>query len=245
MSEKRTALVTGAAVRIGRAIAGTLAKNGFNIVIHCRRSLAEARTLKTATERLGVKAWVVRGSLDDEKAVAQIWYEAAKAAGRIEVLVNCAAVLNKDTVGTMSGAAITGEFWPNLFAPMLLTKYFAAQNLARGDIINLLDRRIATHDSECVPYLLSKKALAEFTKTAALALAPRIRVNGIAPGPVLAPPGKSAGSLRDRAGKIPLVETVPPGQIADAVIALLNMPATTGQIVFVDGGQHLLGTNDQ
>ena len=222
-----------------------LGKTGFNVVIHCRRSLAEARALKAGLEKLGVKARVVRGSLDDEKAVAQMWYEAAKAAGRIEVLVNCAAVFNKDTVGTMSGAAITGEFWPNLFAPMLLTKYFAAQSLERGDIVNLLDRRIASHDPECVPYLLSKKALAEFTKTSALALAPRIRVNGVAPGPVLAPPGKPAGSLRDRAGKIPLLETVAPGEIADAVIALLNMPATTGQIVFVDGGQHLLGSHDQ
>jgi NAD(P)-dependent dehydrogenase (short-subunit alcohol dehydrogenase family) len=244
MNPTRTALVTGAAIRIGRAIAEALANSGCNVVIHCRRSLAEARALRAELEKTGAKAWVVRGNLDSENSVAQLWYAATKAAGPIDVLVNSAAVFNKDTVGTMSGAAILGEFWPNLFAPMLLTKYFAAQSMTRGDIINLLDRRIASHDPECVPYLLTKKALADFTKTAALALAPRIRVNAIAPGPVLPPPGKPVSHLRDKAGRIPMQRAVAPASVAKAVISLLNMPATTGQILYVDGGQHLLGNDE-
>lgn len=241
MTETRTALVTGAALRIGRTIAETLSRNGFNVVLHCRNSLAEARALRASIEKSGVKAWVVRGSFESESAVAQTWYAATKAAGKIDLLVNSAAVFNKDTVGTLSGDALLAEFWPNLFAPVLLTKYFAAQQLERGHIINLLDRRITSHDTECVPYLLTKKALAEFTQTSALALAPRIRVNAIAPGPVLPPPGKPLSHLRDKAGKIPLAKTVAPQHIADAVLALLNLPSTTGQILYVDGGQHLLG----
>lgn len=244
MPPARTALVTGAAVRIGRAIALGLAQNGFQVVIHCRRSLAEARALREELESAGVRSWVVRGNLDSESSVSRLWSAALKAAGRIDLLVNCAAVFHQDTVGTMSGAAILDEFWPNLFAPMLLTKYFAAQALERGDIVNILDRRITAHDAECVPYLLTKKALAEFTQTSALALAPRIRVNGLAPGPVLPPPGKPARHLRDRAGRIPLQRTVAPEHIAKAVVALVNLPSTTGQILFVDGGQHLLGSLD-
>lgn len=241
MPKTRTALITGAAVRIGRAIAEALARDGFNIVIHCRSSIAEARTLKTAIEKLGVEAWVVRGNLDGERVVAQLWYGAAKSAGQIDVLVNSAAVFNQDAIGTISGDGLLAEFWPNLFAPMLLTKYFASQSIDGGSVINILDRRIAAHDTAAVPYHLTKCALAEFTRTAAIALAPKIRVNGVAPGPVLPPPGKPASHLRERAGRIPLAKTVAPQDVASAVLALLKMPSCTGQILFVDGGQHLLG----
>lgn len=238
---RRTVLITGAAVRIGAAVARALAGAGMNIVIHCRASVAAAGSLQRELETRGVRAWVVRGALDSEAAIDGVWSAAVQAAGRIDVLVNSAAVFNRDTVTSLTGAALLDEFWPNLFAPVLLTRRFALQRHARGDVINLLDRRIAVRDPDCVPYLLTKQALAEFTRTAALALAPRIRVNGIAPGPVLPPPGQPMSHLRDRAGRIPLLRRVTPREIGGAVLALLDAPSITGQILFVDGGQHLLG----
>ena len=134
---------------------------------------------------------------------------------------------------------LLAEFWPNLFAPMLLTRAFARQS-KRGKIINLLDRRIAGHETDCVPYLLTKKALAELTQLAAREFAPRFTVNGVAPGAVLPPPGKGTEYLRDLAGPVPLQKQITPADVAAAVLALLQADAVTGQIYFVDGGQHLL-----
>ena len=108
-------------------------------------------------------------------------------------------------------------------------------------MVNLLDRRITSLDTSCVPYVLSKKSLAELTKIAALDLAPRIRVNAVAPGAVLPPPGKGRAYLRDMAGPIPMGRLVKPEEIAEAVVCLLKADSVTGQILFVDGGQRLLG----
>jgi NAD(P)-dependent dehydrogenase (short-subunit alcohol dehydrogenase family) len=123
---------------------------------------------------------------------------------------------------------------------MRLARAFASR-VRKGKIVNLLDRRIASLDAASVPYALTKKALAELTRLAALELAPGITVNGIAPGPVLPPPGKGEKYLRDHAGPVPLKRRITSEDIADAVMFLLKSDSITGQIVFVDGGQHLLG----
>jgi NAD(P)-dependent dehydrogenase (short-subunit alcohol dehydrogenase family) len=128
----------------------------------------------------------------------------------------------------------------NLVAPFFLMKHFARQT-RKGAIVNLLDRRITSLDYTCTPYTLSKKSLHELTRMAALELAPGIRVNGVAPGAVLPPPGKGASYLKDKAGPIPLAQLSTPAQIASAVLYLLQGDSLTGQVIFVDGGQHLLG----
>ena len=160
--------------------------------------------------------------------------------GHLDILVSNAAVFHKDSLRNVSGKKLLDEFWPNLFAPILLIRAFASR-VEKGKIVNLLDRRIAGLDVSSVPYLLTKKALAELTRLAALELAPGITVNGIAPGPVLPPPGKGKSYLRDHAGSVPLNKRITPEDIADAVIFLLKNDAITGQILFVDGGQNLLG----
>jgi len=137
-------------------------------------------------------------------------------------------------------ARLLAEFRTNMFVPLFLVQCLAART-ARGKVINLLDRRIESDDPTCLPYLLSKKALAAFTRSAALELAPGITVNAVAPGAVLPPPGKGAQYLHDRSGRVPLKRRVKPSDVAEAVVALLRLDAVTGQIVFVDGGQHLLG----
>ena len=236
----RVALITGGAVRLGQALVERLADEGCKVVIHYRSSDAPARRLQQRLKARGVAAVAVRARLDSQKACEGLIKAALKAHGQLDILINSAAVFTKEPMGGMTGDSLQAAFWPNLFAPMLLTQAFAAA-CAEGQVINLLDRRIASHDTACIPYLMTKKALAAFTEVSALALAPRIRVNAVAPGPVLPPPGQGARYLRDHAGRLPLGRAPTTADIADAVVALLGSRSTTGQIVFVDGGQHLLG----
>ena len=237
----KVALVTGGAVRLGRALVERLAAEGCSVVIHCFRSSGPARELAAELRARGASVLVVQGSLNTQSGCERVIHSARKAFGSLDILVNSAAVFNKQKLGVISGRSLLAEFWPNLFAPVLLTQSFA-KVAATGHVINILDRRVAGHDPSCIPYLLSKKALAAFTEVAALALAPRIRVNAVAPGPVLPPPGRSSAYLREHAGKVPLGERPTPEAVAEAMVFLLQSRSTTGQIVFVDGGQHLLGT---
>lgn len=229
----KVVLVTGGAVRIGRAICEAFAAEGARVVIQYRTSRKEAVAL--AKELGGV---AIQSGLESEAACDRLIAGVVKVAGRLDILVNNAAVFGKDGVRSMTAAKIGQEFWPNLFVPMLLTRAFA-KKVKKGAIINLLDRRITSLDTECVPYVLAKKSLAEFTKIAALDLAPRIRVNAVAPGAVLPPPGKGMKYLYDKAGPVPLRRRILSAEVADAVVWLAKAGSVTGQIVFVDGGQHL------
>jgi len=231
----KVALVTGGAVRIGAAICRALAAEGARVVVHCRRSKSEAVAL--AKEIGGL---VVQSDLNSETACERLMKQAVRGAGRLDILVNNAAVFHKDSLRTVSGQKLLDEFWPNLFAPILLMRTFAAQ-ARRGKIVNLLDRRIASLDASSVAYVLAKKALAEATRMAALDLAPGITVNGVAPGAILPPRGKGMKYLHDKAGPAPLKRQVMPEEIAEAVVFLLRSDSVTGQIVFVDGGQNLMG----
>jgi NAD(P)-dependent dehydrogenase (short-subunit alcohol dehydrogenase family) len=227
----KVALVTGGAARIGAAICRALAAEGACVVIQYRRSKKKALAL---AKELGGRA--VQSNLDSESACERL----IARAGKLDILVNNAAVFHKDSLKTITAWKLTDEFWLNLFAPILLTRAFAAR-VKKGAVVNLLDRRIASLDTSCVPYVLSKKSLAEFTKIAALELAPGIRVNAVAPGAVLPPPGKGKAYLKDHAGPIPMGRLVKAEEVADAVVFLLKSDSVTGQIVFVDGGQNLLG----
>ena len=236
----KTALVTGGAVRIGAAICEALADKGCHVVIHCGRSVVEAGQLARRLKARGVNAWVVRRILRTEADCRAVLDEARTRAGSLDILVNNAAVFHKDSLKSATEAKLKAEFGVNLFVPIWLTRRFA-EGTDTGSVINLLDRRVAASDPECLPYSLSKKALAAFTAEAALALAPGITVNGVAPGAVLPPPGKGSRYLHDHAGRVPLVACTTPQQVARAVVGLLELEGVTGQILFVDGGQHLLG----
>jgi len=236
----KTALVTGGAVRIGAAICGALAKEGCHVVVHCRESVREAERLARKLASEGVKSWVCQGALETEVDCRTLLHKAREQAGRLDILINNAAVFHKDSLAAVTESALCREFSVNLFAPILLTRHFAEFSRS-GSVINLLDRRIEANDSECLVYSLTKKALAAFTREAALALAPGIVVNGVAPGAVLPPPGKGMKYLHDRAGRIPMERQITPRDVAAAVISLLKLDGVTGQTLFVDGGQHLLG----
>lgn len=237
--EGQTALVTGGAVRIGREICLALAGQGARVLVHYRRSAGEARELVRRIRSSGGEARALAADFDRDGACDELMKKAFRLSGPVDILVNNAAVFHRDTFRTMTGPRLEAEFRTNLFVPLLLIGAFARQDRP-GQVVNVLDRRVTSLDTERVPYVLSKKALAEATRLAALALAPAIRVNAVAPGPALPPPGEAASSLREKAGPIPLERTSGPAEIAGAVCFLLTQPGVTGQTLFVDGGQHLI-----
>jgi NAD(P)-dependent dehydrogenase (short-subunit alcohol dehydrogenase family) len=234
----KTAFVTGGAIRIGRAICEKMAERGADVVIHYNRSATEAEQLKKELEQRGVRAATVQGLLESEEACAQLMKQAREALGDIDILINNASVFNKHTLEQADMAAWMGEMWVNFFAPVQLMRAFAAQTPS-GKVVNLLDRRVTTLDPACVPYWISKKALADLTRVAALHYAPRISVNGVAPGAVLPPPGEGANYIKEYAGHVPMEVQVTPEDIAAAVLFVLEQDTITGQIIYVDGGQHL------
>lgn len=227
-------------MRLGASVVRALARAGARVAVHHRRSAAEAETLCREIGAAGGIAVPVAADLADGGADAEKLIAAASAAvGPLDILVNNAAVFHKDTLDTLSRSSLEAEFRVNLFAPLMLMKAFAAQGRP-GAIVNLLDRRITGLDPSAVPYELSKKALAEATRLAAVHWAPRLRVNGVAPGPALPPPGEGENYLREKAGPIPLGRPCQPDQIAEAVLYLLAADSVTGQVLYVDGGQHLV-----
>lgn len=235
-------LVTGGAVRIGRHICETLAGAGAGVVIHCHQSAREARNLADKIKDKGGRAWIVQENLDSEASCESIISQAFGEAGHLDGLVNNAAVFHRRSLAETDLSRLMQVFRPNLFAPLLLIRAFARKAEA-GRIVNLLDRRITQLETGNLPYQLSKRALAELTRLAAVELAPKFSVNGVAPGPVLLP-ADEIGKPRDKAGPIPLNRRPTPDEVAEAVLYLLRADAVTGQILFVDGGQHLLGNGE-
>lgn len=226
--EGKRALVTGGALRIGKAITEALQRVGAEVVVHYRNSKTEAESLSPFT---------VQADLNRLEDCARL----VERAGPLDILINNASIFTKDSVADSTPERVRREFNVNLFAPMELTRAFAAQMTGKGAVVNLLDRRIRCNDTTCVSYSITKKALANLTHLAALEYAPDITVNAVAPGPILPPPGSSAESACERAGNIPLAALPSPENIAEATLFLLQAEAITGQIICVDGGQHLLG----
>jgi len=237
----KTALVTGGANRIGREIALALAGAGAAVVVHYRSSQQAADELVRHITSHGGKAAAVQSELDSEDACRTLIEKASAPFGTLKILTNNASSFTRETIADVSENSLLSEFWPNLFAPVLLSRFFAAAKPLDGVIINMLDRRIDANDARFFAYSLTKKSLADFTRLAAVGLAPGIKVHGIAPGPILPPPGQDAAYLKEKGGRQLLEETLDASAIAGAVLALLALRGATGQILYIDGGQHLLG----
>lgn len=234
----KTALVTGGATRLGRAICAALAAHGCSVAIHCRRSERQARALAALIRRKGGRAIVVPGDLCPPGACERIVAESVRMAGRLDILVNNAAIFRRQSLLDAAEADFREALEINCLAPLRLIRAFARQ--ARGGaIVNLLDCRTALGMAGAAPYILSKNALAGLTRIAALELAPSITVNGVAPGAVLPPVDRE--TPREKAGTIPLGRKPSVADLVRAVVFLLESDSITGQIVYVDGGRHLLG----
>lgn len=232
----KVVLITGAAVRVGRGLAEALAAEGCSLALHCNRSADKAEMLAERLRRRGAEVCVIKKDLAQPQASEDVIRRSHRAFGRLDALINNAASFRKEKLTETSEESIREMLQINLMAPVLMTRAYA-NICGKGKIINILDRRVAGVESGLGAYLLSKKALASFTRIAALELAPDITVNGVAPGAIL----RSADTrIRDKAGKIPLRKRPTRADLAEAVIFLLQADAVTGEIIFVDGGQHLL-----
>ena len=233
-----TALVTGAARRLGRHIALTLAANGVNVVVHYRNSAAEAAGLCRELEGRGVRAWAVRADFADAAETGTLIERAATVAGRLDILVNSASEFLPGTAAEMDFDALVRSSRINAWTPFLLGRDFA-RRAGKGRIVNFLDTRIVGDDPNHAAYILGKRLLADLTRISALAFAPGVTVNAVAPGLILPPEGKDEAYLDRLAQGVPLKRHGSPEDVAAAVLFLLLADFVTGQIIFLDGGRHV------
>ncbi len=233
------ALVTGGAKRIGRAICLELAAAGFDVAIHHRDSDAEAAEVARAVEARGRRAVALSADLAEVVATQGLIGRAAEALEPLSVLVNNASVFADDRLDTLTGASWAAHLDVNLRAPVLLAQAFAAQAPDGAAIVNILDQRVLKPDPRFFSYGLSKSALWAATRTMAQALAPRIRVNGVGPGPTLPSVHQTAADFAAEARATPLQRAGSPEAVAAAVLWLVDAGLVTGQMIAVDGGQHL------
>ena len=236
MPSRGAALVTGAARRIGRALALAAADAGYDVAVHHRDSEQEAEETAAAVRDRGVHACVLGGDL--AKDPQSLIYEARETLGPITLLVNNASVFLDDRLESVARETWDAHIETNLHAPIALTQAFAAQG-GEGLVVNITDQRVWRPNPQFFSYSLSKAGLWWATQTMAQALAPRIRVNAIGPGPTLPSIHQSAEAFEAEAKNVPLQRRATPGEIAGALRFLIESPSITGQMIAVDGGQHL------
>ena len=236
----RVALVTGGGRRIGRAIALALADAGFAVAIHVRRSTPDAEATLADIRSRGVAGVIVEGELTRESDVDGL-LPAAAALGPVGVLVNNASTFERDEVADVTRASWDAHMEANLRAPFVLTQAFAAAlpDTAHGVVVNLLDERVWSPTPHFLSYTLSKMGLWALTQTLALALAPRIRVAAIGPGPTVPSARQTAGQFARQTASVPLRHGATAEEVARGVLAILALPSYTGQMLALDGGQHL------
>jgi len=231
------ALITGAAARIGKAYALKLADMGYNIFLHYNSSEEKARETQQLVNQRGQKCYLKQADFRDDEAVKSL-IPACNKQGSLEILINNASYFVESSMETTGDELYDMMHQINFKVPYILTKQFAKQ-CGKGHIINLLDTKIAKNYTRQFDYLLTKKALQSFTTIAATQLGPNIRVNGIAPGLILAPEGKTDQYLEEKAQGIPLQRTGSLEQLEKALEFLVQNEFLTGQIIYVDGGEHL------
>ncbi|HUD51297.1 SDR family oxidoreductase [Parvibaculum sp.] len=239
----KAALVTGAARRIGRAIALALAEDGWSVALCIRHDRADedAAQVLAEIEAKGARAVVLKADLADHDATARLVPDAAKALGPLTLLVNNASVFEPDEAATMTSASWTEHIDVNLRAPAFLAQAFAAQLPAGadGNIVNIIDQRVWRPNPRFLSYTLSKMALWDLTRLLAQGLAPHIRVNGIGPGPTLANARQAREDFDRQAAATILRRGTTPEEICAGIRFILAAPAMTGQMIALDGGQHL------
>jgi NAD(P)-dependent dehydrogenase (short-subunit alcohol dehydrogenase family) len=237
----KVAQVTGGAKRIGRAISLRLGRAGYAVAIHGRGPSEEAEALRVELTANGGLAAIVTGDLADPAAVDRLIPQAREALGPVKLLVNNASVFLPDDVRRLDLATWERHFAVNLRAPTFLAAAFAAQvpPEAEGAVVNILDQRVWRPTPQFFSYTLTKAALHTATKTMAQALAPRIRVNAVGPGPTLMSTRQTPEDFARQVAALPLGTGPTPDDIAEAVLMLANARTVTGQMIAPDSGQHL------
>lgn len=238
----RTALITGAARRIGKRMAVDLAAQGWAVAIHYNSSRDEAQAVADQIAAAGGRAAIVQGDLSSLAAPQKIIAAAVEELGPLTCLINNASRFEPDEADTVTVDDWDSHLDTNLRAPVFLSQAFAAQLPAgeQGNIINIIDQRVWKLNPTFFSYTASKSALWTVTRTLAQSLAPRIRVNAIGPGPALPNVRMNADDFAKQASLTLLQRGTSPEEISAALLFILSAPALTGQMIVLDGGQHLV-----
>jgi NAD(P)-dependent dehydrogenase (short-subunit alcohol dehydrogenase family) len=241
MTPRGAALVTGAGRRIGRALALEAARAGFDVAVHYRTAHDEAQAVADEIAALGRRAVALDAELTDEDQTTALVGRAAQALGPVTLLINSASTFEDDRLATASRESWDAHLDANLRAPIVLAQAFARAlpSEGKGQIVNIVDQRVLRPNPQFFSYSLSKAGLWWATQTLAQALAPRIRVNAIGPGPTLASVHQAPGEFEREAAGTPLERAVSPDDIAAALRYLIDATSVTGQMIAVDAGQHL------
>ena len=239
--KNKNLLITGAATRVGKAIALHFAEKGWNIALHYFRSSSKAKELKKIIEQNWVKVALIKADLKNSKQVEKIVPLAKKKLGAIDCLINNAALFEKDDISNFTTKSWNNHLNINLHAAAILTKQFAKQISKKtvSNIVNIIDQRIFKLTPIFMSYTLSKSALYTLTKTMAMRLAPSIKVNGIAPGPIIKSKRQSDKHFNKQVKSTLLKKVVLVKDLCDTVEYLINNDSITGQVVAVDSGQNL------
>lgn len=239
--KRKAALVTGAGKRIGRAIALDLAADGWSVAVHYFTSKDDADRVVSEIVRGGGRAAAVQANLAREDDVDDLVPEAVERVGPLSLLVNNASVFERDEALTASRASWDRHMETNLRAPFVLSQAFTRQLAPREHalIVNILDQRVWNLTPHFVSYTVSKMGLWTLTRTLAMALAPQVRVNAIGPGPTLRNEKQSEEHFTQQWENVPLQRATTPTEICAAIRFLLGAPSITGQMLALDGGEHL------
>jgi NAD(P)-dependent dehydrogenase (short-subunit alcohol dehydrogenase family) len=233
----RTALVTGGTRRLGLAMARALALAGYRLLLHCREADPSAEAARDELAALGPGCILLTADLRDESRLAGL----LDGNGPVGVLVNNASTFEQGDWHDTDRANWDLHLEPNLRAPFVLTQHFARllPGTAQGVVVNMLDQRVWSPTPHFVAYTVSKLGLWGLTQTMALALAPRIRVNAIGPGPALPSPRQTQSQFDRQCERLPLKRGTSPEEVGRALMAILSLTSMTGQMIALDGGQHL------
>ena len=237
----KTALVTGAAKRLGRAMAVSLARQGVRVVVHYNSSQAQAGQVKAEIEQSGGQAVLCQADLADADQADALVGRAVELLGQpLDILINNASIFDEQKLFETTSEALAENMQVHAYAPLALSRAFSHQGRS-GQIVNMLDSRVQDYDKLHVPYHLSKRSLLALTRMLAIELAPAVAVNAVAPGLILAPEGQGDEYLHKLAHTNPLNRFGGPQDICEAVLFLLQSEFITGQIIYVDGGHHMKG----
>ncbi len=238
----KSVLITGAAKRIGRQMALDLADDGWDVAVHCDKSLEEAMEVALLIRAKGRKAVVVQGDLAEAGIAEKLIAGSVAGIGPLTALINNASIFEIDTVGEITADSWQRHLDINLRSPVMLAQAFAKQlpEGEHGNIINIIDQRVWKLNPRFFSYTMSKSGLWTATRTLAQALAPRIRVNAIGPGPALPSARMSQDDFEKQESLTLLGRGTSPVEISQAAKFILSQPALTGQMIALDGGQHLV-----
>ncbi|MDM7925418.1 MAG: SDR family oxidoreductase [bacterium] len=236
---KKAALITGGAARIGKALVLALVERGYDIALHCRNSERQAVRLAGAVKRAGRECGVFCCDLSDPAAVSELIPAVAGRFPHCRLLVNNASVFERGTLRDLSPSDWRRIMAVNLDAPVFLTRSFAAA-FRSGHVVNLCDAKAAANFTSHFAYTMSKKALLDFTAMSAAALGPAVRVNAVAPGLILPSMEFKTRDLVRLSAGLPLGRKGAVSDVVSAVLFLEDNPYVTGQVIFADGGMHLL-----